>query len=93
MRVFHGEVFLVVAHDRDQHLLRQAEETLVEAPEHHRRPLGKVRDCVDELLVFTPARARSGAGGAVKRLADGVAAGLHIDHDVRCTERVDVGAG
>jgi len=42
--LFHGEILLVVAHDRDQNLVREAQKGRIEIPLDHRRVFVEVRD-------------------------------------------------
>ena len=49
--VLDGEIPLVVDHRRLEDLLGHLEKRVVEAPDHHRRPLDEVRDDVDEPLL------------------------------------------
>ena len=55
--VFDREIFLMVAHHRDQHFFRQREILLIEAAEDGRGPLRQVDDGLQQLRVFAPARA------------------------------------
>src|ERR1700686_909357 len=70
VRLFVGEIFLVVAHHRDQDLFWKIEELRIEAPEDHRRKFGEVDDSRDERLVFAPARARNRARGRLQRFGN-----------------------
>ena len=56
-RIFDGKIFLMIAHDRDQNFLGQFQKFGIEAAQNHRRPLGEVDDCIEQSLVFAPARA------------------------------------
>ena len=62
LRVFDGEVFLVVAHDRDQNLFGKGEIFGLEAAEQNAGPLGEVGDGVDQGFVFAPAGSGNRSG-------------------------------
>ena len=68
--VFYGEIFLVVAHHRDQNFFRQFQIFGLEAAENDGGPLRKVHNRFHQRLVFAPARAGNGACGRIQRLAD-----------------------
>ncbi len=90
VRAFDGEVFLVVAHHRDQHLFRQGKVLGLEIAQHHGGPLGEMDDSLDERLIFTPARAGNGAGRGVESLADRMPALGHIGDDKCLAQRFGV---
>ena len=65
-----GEIFLVVAHHRDQDLFRQIEKFRIEAAEDDRGKFREIDDRRDQRLVLAPAGSGDAAGGGIERLAD-----------------------
>ena len=63
--VLDREIFLVIAHHRDQDFLRQLQKFGIETSQNCRWPLGQVDHGIKQQLVFTPARTGNGAGGGV----------------------------
>ena len=68
--VFDREIFLMVAHHRDQDFFRQREKFGIEAAENRRRAFGQVDDRVEQRFVFAPARAGNGARGGIESFAN-----------------------
>ena len=76
--VLKGEVFLMIAHHRDQHFLGQAEVFLFKASQKDTRPLRQVRHRVDQRRVFPPAEFGDGARRGIQLLANPLAPTLNI---------------
>ena len=73
-RILDREVALVVLQRRDQHLARQREEALLEAPGERHRPLDQRGDFVEQRIARS-ARARPGCVASARDLgADALAA-------------------
>ena len=89
--IFDGEIFLVVAHHRDQYLFGQIEKLRIEAAEDDGGKFRQVDDGCDERLVFAPARSGDGASRRVERLADHLLT-LGRAQNLRAAQGFDVGA-
>ncbi len=76
VRAFHGEVLLMIAHHGHEDFFGKREVLLLKAAEQHRRPLGEIRNRVDEALILAPARAGNRSRRRIQRLADLVPARL-----------------
>ena len=70
LRIFDGEIFLVVAHHRDQHFFGQCEKLRIEAAKNHRRKFREIHHGIKQRGVFAPARAGNGARGGIKGFAN-----------------------
>src|SRR5271165_6718988 len=79
--IFEREILLMVAHDGDQHLVRQREELGVEAAENDRRKLSEIHNRAEESVVVAPVRARYGSRRSVESLADALLAFGGADHN------------
>ena len=90
VRAFHGKVFLVVAHHRDQYFFGKLQILRLKIAEDHRRPLGQMEHRLDQRLVFTPVRSGNGARRLVQRLANNLPALRGIDHYERLAQCFDV---
>ena len=83
VRIFDGEVFLVIAHHRDQHFFGKREKFAIEVTQNDRRKFGEVDNGIQQFFVFAPARTRHGSGGGVERLANPLLALLRTSHHRR----------
>ena len=70
LRIFDREIFLVIAHHRDQHFFRQRQKLRIEAAQNRRRKFGQVHDRIEQRLVFAPARAGNGPRRGIESLAN-----------------------
>ena len=89
IRVFHREIFLMIAHHRDQNFFRQFQKLAIEITQNGRGTLGEVHHCVQQVLVFAPAGAGNGSGCGIERLANLLLA-LRAAQDFGATQRFDV---
>ena len=92
IRIFDGEIFLVVAHHRDQHFFGQIEKLGIEAAEDDGGKFRQIDDGRDQRLVFAPARAGDGASRRVERFANHLLA-LGGAKNLRAAQGFDIGAG
>src|SRR5713101_6031236 len=88
--IFHGEIFLMIAHHGDQHFFRQRKKLLVKAAENCCGPLREIDDRFQQLRIFTPAGAGNGAGGSVQGFADAMLTFGRAGHDVRVAKHFNV---
>ena len=68
--IFDREIFLVIAHHRDQHFFRQRQKLRIEPAQNRRGKLGQIHDRIEQRLIFAPARPGNGARRGVERLAN-----------------------
>src|SRR5438552_13655000 len=69
-RSFDREIFLMVAHHRDQHFFGQFKKSGIEAAENDGWPLRQIDNRIQQNLVFTPAGASNRAGRSVQSFAN-----------------------
>src|SRR5580704_7900023 len=60
----------MIAHHRHHNFFWQLQKFLIKASQYCRRKLGEVDDRVQKTFIFTPARTRDSASGAVERFTN-----------------------
>ena len=70
VRIFNREIFLVVAHHRDQHFFGEREKLGIEVAEDDGREFREVHYRGEERGIFAPARAGNCARGSIESFAD-----------------------
>ena len=68
--VLDREIFLMVAHHRDQNFFRQFEELGIKAAQNRGRKFREVHDRSQKRVVVAPACAGDGTGSGIERFAD-----------------------
>ena len=79
-RVFNGEVFLVVAHHRDEHFFGERKILASKSPSITVGHSVRCSTVSTSGFIFAPARAGNGASGLVESLADRVPALGNVDN-------------